>query len=377
MSVLFLMVLAFLARAAATHDLPQHEYAAAVPALVIMVGFFLLYVGHTPYVGLFRPRRLDGVEATLAVVVGIVTYVGAAGVLLTYPHGRLGCGAAGAAVSLAFYGVAALSYSRHGEESGSFYPLSGIAFLYALCSFSLLLGWEPVLAAAFQGLGFLLAIFAARYGTRSIIGQALALTGLGFVVVVLTGVRLSAPDAEEVERALSAAWVLSTGVLALATYVRLRSAKLFGPAREGRPDLPAIGLAVVFSCGVLAAFLGASVFVFDLAAGGFGVGAGSAASTALWHTVRTVSAMVGAVAVLALGLRFRIPGATPLAVALMGLGGAKLFLFDAFRIPGPWLIVSSAIFGVALLLSSRLYRHSRGLTEGGPVAGSAQPGAPP
>ena len=66
-------------------------------------------------------------------------------------------------------------------------------------------------------------------------------------------------------------------------------------------------------------------------------------------------------AILVVGLRRRWMGSTGLAVALTALAAVKLFLYDAFRVGAPFLVASSVSFGVALMLSSFIYRRHRGL----------------
>jgi len=356
-SILYLIVLIFLAAAVARRDLPQHALAAPVYSVGIFTLFFVLYTAAAARIALFRPRRLDVFEITLAVAMALLTFSGVASALTSLPSGAILCGALGGGVALLFYGVAVISYVRHGAESGSFYPLSAIAFLYAMASFALLLGVGPRLGLAYQGLALALALFAARYRKRSISFQSLCLTGAAFGVMAVTAFEVHPPEARAGTAGSSVIWLLATGVLAVATFARLRA-----------DSAPAVGartaLVFVLAAGTAELLSGALEAVYPAAGHLLGTGTEREAS-GLWLTCQTLLLIFGALLILLATLRFRLGAALILSVALMGTAGVKLFTFDAFRVPALHLVCSASVFGGALILSSILYRRSRGLTSPG------------
>jgi len=355
LSVLYLIVLIFLSASAARRDLPQHALASPVSSIGIFALFFVLYTGSAARVALFRPRRFDAFEITMAVATALLVFSGVASVLTASPSGAILCGAVGGGAALMFYGVAVQSYVKHGAESGSFYPLTAIAFLYAMASFALLFGVGPRLGMAYQGLALGLALFAARYGKRSISFQAFCLTFAAFGVMLFTAFEFHSPESPAGGGSSPAVWLLATGAFAAATFATLR-----------RDPAPTRGLTtalvLVLAAGTVELLAGALGTIYPVAGRILGVTTDTDAG-GLFSTCQTLLLIFGALLILVATIRFRLGAVLALSVALMGIAGLKLFAFDAFRVPAPHLICSTSVFGIALIVSSILYRRYRGLTS--------------
>ncbi|MHC4471686.1 MAG: hypothetical protein ACYS99_12060 [Planctomycetota bacterium] len=118
---------------------------------------------------------------------------------------------------------------------------------------------------------------------------------------------------------------------------------------------------LILASGVLLLLAGALPHLFVLGHLGVRLAPGEEARTAQWCTLITALLAIGSLGSLATGVRLRVEGTVPIAVALMGLAGLKLFFFDAMRVPPSHLVCSASVFGVALILCSFLYRRHRGL----------------
>ncbi|MHC4862368.1 MAG: hypothetical protein ACYTDY_20020, partial [Planctomycetota bacterium] len=185
-AVVYLLALGFIARATAAHDLPQHAFAGPLAALCIFAGFFALCVLPAAASTLFRARRLDALEITLALAVALTAFAGSAAVLLTFPSGRWLAGLAASTLAALFYTAAAASFARHGSESGGFYALSAIAGLYALAGLAFLLSFGAPLGTAYQALALGLASSATLLGKSTLSFQAHMASLVAFLVLIAT-----------------------------------------------------------------------------------------------------------------------------------------------------------------------------------------------
>lgn len=360
LSLLYLGALGLFGRAAAAGDFPHLVHARPVVALSIVSAFFALLVLFAVAVALFRPRRLDECEATMAILGALVAPVATVGIVLALPGGELALGAVIAGLALLFYVVAGISYIEHGAESGSFYPLTAIAVIYSIASLAILVGWSPILGVAYVGLALALAVFASRYGKRSISFQAHLLTFLSFFVLAATAIRLAPPEGAEGAVEI---WLPAAGALTVIVFARLRTFRRTGERFSlSSLSVQSVALILILAAGGIEILVGALPAVHAL--GRLLVApADLAGSTALWYTSQTILLVAGASTTLAFGLWRSLGGVTVLGAALMIVGGLKLFLFDAFRVPGGHLVISSTVFGGALIVSSFLYRRNRGLGE--------------
>jgi hypothetical protein len=358
LSLLYLGALGIFGRASATGDFPHLVHARPIVARSIVSGLFALLVLFAVAVALFRPRRLDECEATMAILGALVAPAATVGIVLALPGGDLALGAVIAGLALLFYVVAGISYIKHGAESGSFYPLTAIAVIYSIASLAILVGWSPILGVAYVGLALALAVFASRYGKRSISFQAHLLTFLSFVVLAATAIRLAPPEGAEGTVEI---WLPAAGFLTVLVFARLRTFRQTGERFSlSSLSVQSVALILILAAGGIEILVGALPAVHAL--GRLLVApADLAGSTALWYTSQTILLVAGASTPLAFGLWRSLGGVTVLGAALMTVGGLKLFLFDAFRVPGGYLVISSAVFGVALIVSSFLYRRHRGL----------------